>query len=76
MEGLGNDAWTAARSCLEAISRAEDEWTQRSLWRAALKYYGRAKLDAAADPGVGEADRRFAGLERLGSFETRDWIEA
>lgn len=43
-EGLDEDARTARDRCLEAIVGADDFGTQRSLWRAALKFHERMKL--------------------------------
>jgi hypothetical protein len=59
------------------VAETDDVETRASLWKAARRYHERYREEiAAADPGLGKADRRFAGLERLGSFHARDWIEA
>jgi hypothetical protein len=48
---MEDGARVARDRCLAAIVESGDEDTQRALWRAALRYNGRMREIAAADPG-------------------------
>lgn len=68
-----SDAWIAARRCWQAMDEAQDERTRRSLWRAAVKYAGRARKEGEARQSGEDAAPLARRLEG-GSFRgAREW---